>query len=768
MLLSRRFSVLTVAAILCLISQAAGQRIDPVFAPVLQSFGTTTNRPVVKTSALQPDGKLLVGGQFTVAGDLARSAIARFNPDGTPDVTFNAGDIAVGEQLLTTMTGGTVDVIKVQSDGQIMIGGNYRREVDAAAHSIERLNPDGTVDPTFNVPINIFGVNDIEIQPDGKYVIGGSFELTVSDPTTGQSLQIRYLARLNHDGSLDLSFRPSAKLNSNNIVIQPDGKIVVGDAATNTSTSELRRFNSDGSLDGVITSFDDWVLGLELLPDGKFMVVGRFAYVNDQFQRFIARLNPDGSRDAGFASDVGLTNGTAFADLDIQPDGKVVVGGDFSNLGSRTLWRVARFDPDGSLDPSFNSSTPIAGVVTEVQTLPNGSIFIGGALPLPPANEFYANMGILTPNGPLDLVRTRAYVVLGGEGETILQQPDGKVVIGGYVYYANNVRRRGIVRYNADGTLDSGFVPYQNLAEVRDMVLQPDGKLIVVNSDSPSGLFRLNPDGSLDTSFTSPFVSFSASIQKRTRIGQIALQPDGKLIVGGQLITGSATSPTLSGLARLNPNGSRDTTFALVGALGGVVNVYDLALQSDGKIVIGGDFSRINNDGSYAYLARVDTNGQPDPTFRPPPPPSAIGVVYELEIQPDGGVVYAGNFDHILRVNADGSPDTTFDTPVNDIVKAMAVDGSGRIYVGGYFTVVGGVSRRRIARLLPNGAVDVQFDPNRGANGTVHDIFVQADGGVLIAGSFTKLAQAERIGAGRFYEVGRVRHAPRGRRLSPR
>ena len=753
---SKRFPVLFCFSILlnlfCLFSVGLSQTVtvDPTFSPILQDFGSTSNRPAVNVSTLQPDGKILVGGVFTLANGLARSGVARFNPDGTADPTFDAGNIGVGEELLTVTTGGTIYAIKVQTDGKILIGSVYHRDNETFSRCLERLNADGSVDTGFQSAIldDFASIADIEIQLDGKIVVGGNFVITATNPANGQSVTFRHLARLNPNGSFDFSFTGNAAENISAIVIQPDGKIVAGNRSTSAAPNRLVRYNTNGSLDAVLTELDDWIEGLELLPDGKFIVVGFFHFVNDTFMRQVARINPNGSLDTTFYSGAGFFNGLYVGDVAIQPDGKYIIGGDFQIFNDATRWRVARLNQDGSIDPTFNTSTPIAGNVSEVLLLPDGKIFFGGAFPLPPANEFYANIARLNPDGSFDTSFSGS-VIFEGEGYSILQQPDGKVIVAGFIYYANNLRRRGIARYNADGTIDTGFVPFQSLAAGQDIALQADGKILMVSSDSPSTLYRLNPNGSQDTTFNAPFVPFSASIQQRTRISQIAVQPDGKILVCGQLITGSATSPMLSGLIRLNQDGSRDTTFALVGAQGGVKDVYDLALQPDGKIVIGGDFSHINNNTNFHYLARINVDGTIDTSFNSIFPPAFSPVIYEIERQPDGKIVYAGNFNYVLRVNPDGTPDNSFSVPVNNGVEALTVQTNGKILVGGYFTNIAGVPRSRIARLNANGSIDGAFDIPNGANNIVYDFSIQTDGRILVAGAFTKLGNQPRIGAAR-------------------
>jgi uncharacterized delta-60 repeat protein len=729
--------------------------VDPTFAPVLQDFGATFNRAVARVSALQPDGKILVGGNFTVASGLPRSGVARFNADGTPDPSFDAGNIGVAERLLTTSTGGAIYAITLQPDGKILIGGLYRRGDETTGRCIERLNADGSVDTTFQPAItgDFASVGDIEVQADGKVVVGGSFDITAANPANGQQVQFRNLARLNTDGSFDFSFIANPPENIKKILIQPDGKIVAGNAPTNGSAQQVIRFNTDGSTDMVLAELDDWVTGLEMTPDNKIVVTGWFKFVDGVFQKFIVRLNLDGTTDNSFVSNVNSVNSLNFADVSVQPDGKVIVGGEFSFIDSFNRWRVARFNTDGSIDTTFNTSTPIAGVINDVLALPEGKVFIGGAFPLESGGgNFYNNIGRMNADGSIDTNFNHANVIMEGEGYSILEQPDGKILVGGFMDYANNARRRGIARFNADGTLDTGFIPYTGLSYVLDMALQVDGKIVVVNADSPSTPFRLNTDGSQDTSFTSPFVSFSASIQRRTRITQIVIQPDGKILVAGQLITGSATSPTLSGLARLNPDGSLDPAFTLVRALGGTRNVHDIALQPDGKIVIGGDFSHISNNGSFHHLARINTDGTVDNTFSSPSIPASSPVIYEVELQSDGKVVFGGNFGYVLGVNANGSTNESFGVVVNDQIDALKVLPDDKILVGGSFTSIGGVPRNRIARLLPNGPVDPGFVIPSGANNIVYDFALQTDGKILVAGAFTKLGSQPRIGAARLIE----------------
>jgi uncharacterized delta-60 repeat protein len=738
---------------------ALAATVDPSFAPVLRDFGSSSSGfSAGRISVVQPDGKILIGGRFTVANGVARSGIARFNADYTLDHSFNAGDFSLPEAGIYESTGGEINAIKVQADGKIVIGGNYRRGDDPTIRAIERLNPNGSMDTTFQPVTSAVmngGVGDIEIQPDGKIVFGGTFQVTATNPGTGQPVTFNNLARVNPDGSFDFGFTGNADEFSDNIVLLPDGKIAVGNSQwTHPGGIRVVRYNANGTFNTTLATITDGfsVEALEIQPDGKLVLGGSINYVDGVFKGRVARLNPNGGLDNSFDV-VDMLNGTVL-DLFINPNGTITVVGDFYIYdGVVTQWMVARLTSTGARDTTFNIDRRIAGVPGDVNVLPNGQLLLAGAFPITVDNvnfnSFYENVALVNPDGTVDTSHNIVFSVTEQGGVyDLMQQPDGKILVGGEFQWAENVSRRYLARYNADGSFDPSFDTLRTIGIVKSFALQPDGKIVVASGGASVDVQRVNPDGSIDGTFDSPFVPFSASIEQRTVVQVVLVQPDGKILVGGKLITGSATSPSLSGLVRLNPNGSRDTTFQIVAARGGTNYVNDLALQPDGKVVLGGSFNNINNDSSYQGLARVNSDGTVDASFRPPTPP---GNVNEMELQSDGKIIYGGYFGALLRVNPDGTPDS-FNVPVNDTVFALTIQPDNRIVVGGLFTSVNNVSRNRIARLENNGAVDTSFALS--ANSTVYDVSVQSDGKVLLGGQFTRINGHSHIAAARSDENG--------------
>ena len=218
-------------------------------------------------------------------------------------------------------------------------------------------------------------------------------------------------------------------------------------------------------------------------------------------------------------------------------------------------------------------------------------------------------------------------------------------------------------------------------------------------------------------------------------VWSIAVQSDGKILIGGDFTTLNNGTITRNHIARLNPDGSVDTTFD-PNANG---TVYSIAVQSDGKILIGGTFTTLNGGTiTRRRIARLKSDGSVDTTFDP----NADNTVRSIAIQSDGKILIGGDFttvggtarNYVARLNPDGSVDTTFDPNANLSVYSIAVQSDGKILIGGWFTSVGWAARNYIARLNTDGSLDT-FNPD--ANSGVRSIAVQSDGKILIGGNFT-------------------------------
>ena len=370
------------------------------------SFASDFVDNAVYQTVLQPDGKLLIGGAFSVPN----SGIARMNPDGTVDIAFGVGG-GVNEL--------PVFAVALQPDGKILIGGDFTQVDGVAANRVARLNADGTVDTTFNVVVTpgppptttpgtgAAGAGDssavrvIVVQPDGKIVVGGSF-------TTFNDLPREYLVRLNPDGSVDPTFvgpdfsQPyNWKVSS--LSLQPDNKILVGGRfffglENLTQKSGIIRVLTNGSLDPTFVTDrgasaygnPGWiqeVRAMALQRNGQIVIGGDFngfggtAPLANIKRNRLARLNANGSLDSFNPNVDGNINyptpASSVGALFIQADGNILVGGEFASITAVPMNSMARLGVGGSIDTTFNVGTGSTGEVFDFTMQANGKAVFG-------------------------------------------------------------------------------------------------------------------------------------------------------------------------------------------------------------------------------------------------------------------------------------------------------------------------------------------------------------------------------------------------------
>jgi uncharacterized delta-60 repeat protein len=244
--------------------------------------------------AIQSDNKILVGGGFTQYSGSTTNRLVRINTDGTRDTGFNIG----------TGFNGLANIITIQPDDKILVGGSFTQYSGSTTNRLVRINTDGTRDTGFNIGTGISGgfANVITIQPDDKILVGGSF-------TAYSGSTVNRLVRINTDGTLDSTFTTNLGTGFNNtanvITLQPDNKILVGGSFTTLNSvirGNLVRLNSDGTLDTTFSTNLGNVNGTSFISigfqsDGKILIGGKFNNINNFSARQIARINTDGTRD---------------------------------------------------------------------------------------------------------------------------------------------------------------------------------------------------------------------------------------------------------------------------------------------------------------------------------------------------------------------------------------------------------------------------------------------------------------------------------------
>lgn len=344
---------------------------------------------------------------------------------------------------------------------------------------------------------------------------------------------------------------------------------------------------------------------------------------------------------------------------------------------------------------------------------------------------------------------------------SVVIQSDNKIVCGGGFTSFNGTALNYIVRLNASGTVDTAFVTnigtgFNDFPE--SVAVQSDGKIICVgsfttfNGATTNRIVRLNSDGTRDTTFTT-----NTGTGFNSDVYAIAIQSDGKIICGGFFT--SFNGVTVNRIARLNSDGTLDTTFATNTGTGFNFQPYSLATQSDGKIIVAGSFTSFNGT-TTNRIARLNSNGTLDTTFT-----TNIGTgfccnqVQSVAVQPDGKIVCAGPFitfngttvNCIARLDSNGTLDTAFTTNTGTAFSheaaSLAIQADGKIVVGGNFTSFNGTTSRRIARLNSNGTLDTVFTGSTGGavigggfDGIVKSIAIQSDGKIVCGGQFVSFS----------------------------
>jgi uncharacterized delta-60 repeat protein len=338
-------------------------------------------------------------------------------------------------------------------------------------------------------------------------------------------------------------------------------------------------------------------------------------------------------------------------------------------------------------------------------------------------------------------------------------QSDGKILVGGYFSFYNGTNANRIIRLNPDGSIDNTFnIGTGFNGGVFSIVIQSDGKILVggdfadYNGTSAKKIIRLNPDGSRDTSFV-------IGTGFNTTVYSIAIQSDGKILVVGGFDNYGGTyvgyvndnyiwdgGTSAKKIIRLNPDGSVDTSFVYGTGFAQWATVRTLAIQSDGKILVGGNMTgnQPAYNGAHARnIIRLNSDGSVDTSFSATVNDRISGYgVFAINVQSDGKIILGGSFNGggIIRLNSDGSLDTSFvtSTGFDSDVRSITIQSDDKILVGGAFTTYNGTSVNRIARLNSEGSIDSSFDIGAGFNDwAIMSISIQSNGKILVGGSFT-------------------------------
>jgi uncharacterized delta-60 repeat protein len=698
-----------------------------------------TNSPGVDNSiyslARLPDGRLLMAGEFYTAypGAASRTRIALLNTNYTVSTA------------LTHSASSSIYELLAQPDGKVLVGGNFTSMGTVTNRYLLRMNADFTFDNAFNLNLGVGPsgtIYDLETQPDGKILVAGSFTFIGTHATTN-------IGRLNPDGTVDRSFSGTANSPVNKVKVARDGRILLAGQFYQYGGADayyIARLNTNGVRDtNFIVRLDGHGKDLAEQPDGKILVGGAFYAVNSVSRRSLARLNPNGTLDTNFLGTTSI-NGEV-SSLALQMDGKIVAGGNFSTIGTKAVVRLARFNPDGTLDNVFNTGSGFNGNMAPIQLEPDGRIWVGGGF------NTYSGVsvkGLVLLNGnavgmafalqPVNLEVnpgvTAQFFSLGVGTNAISYQ-----WLRNGTNLANNAKFEGantavlsisnvakvdeagysVVITSASGSLTS-VVASLSVLGAPELFTQPESRTLAAGT---SLLYNLSARAAAPVNYrwyrNGNLLTNGGSISGATNlifvVSNLTTNDTGNYEMVVSNAFGMVTSATAYVVVYLPPAG-RWSGFASNGGAGNL-SVYAAATLTNGSLILGGTFTQVYTPlSSRACLVMLGTNGSPASSFTN----SANSTVYDVVVQPDGKFLVGGAFTsiagttnrYLVRFNADGIFDTNFSLAIgtgpNSSLEDIELQPDGKILVCGWFTAINGLANTAyIARLNLDGSVDTNF-----------------------------------------------------------
>jgi uncharacterized delta-60 repeat protein len=571
---------LAVAFLIAQVSLSCAQTLDATFHSPIPFRKANVSR-----MKLQPDGKMLMGGEINFYEQIAVNHLVRLLPDGTRDNTFNfSGGINYQVQF-----------IELQTNGNIVVSNK---------ESIQILSSTGSLLNTISRPSTTTYITAIAVQSDNKILVA---TYTLSGVTS--------LVRFSPDGVSDLSFKQDISVNQSITDIEfQNGKILIAgyfSSVNGVTKNDIARLELDGNLD---VTFDtgsgtsDGIGSISVQADGKILPGN--AYINEfngQQYHGMVRLNSDGSVDTGFTLPIYLHGGTST----IKFNGTKIVFAAYYNSAERLF----QLNSDGSLDPSFTEIL-LAAFGPSYEITSDGIVV---------AN----NNGSGNPYGiakhTLSGIKMAGYAPELSRYGKISQvdfTQDNKLIVGGDFIKIDGVITNHVARLLNNGQVDPSFIVSVNNEEVFELKVVGNNQVLVSSSND---MFKVDTQGNVTSDFN--FDHFKELYQ----VGRFYVQPDQRIVALGP-----------NNIYRLKADGTEDATFNIGSGSGGSNStIFDMDVQADGKIIYGATFDSFNNT-PVNRLVRLNNDATIDASFNIGTGPN--GDVSKVAVVNNGEIIVAGFF----------------------------------------------------------------------------------------------------------------------------
>ncbi len=533
---------------------------------------TYTPRPAGLTATLSPAGPLDVCAARTLTATASSPAFAT----GTG---FN----------------GAVQSVVVQADGKVLVGGNFLSyNGTTGVNGLVRLNADGTRDATFVTGTGFNGnVLSVAVQADGRVLVGGTF--TSYNGTTG----LNRLVRLNADGTRDASFVTGTGFDNQvfSVAVQADGRVLVGGDFTSydgtTGLNRLVRLNADGTRDtgfATGTGFDVSVRSVAVQADGKVLVVGAFtSYNGTAGVNRLVRLNADGTRDTGFATGTGFpSTGQTVLSVAVQTDGRVLVGGQFTNYNGTTgVNRLVRLNADGTSDASFATGTGFDGTIRSLAVQTDGRVLAGGDFASYNGTTGLNRLIRLNADGTRDatLATGTGFSSVGEIVQSVAVQADGQVLAGGnFTIYNGTTGQNRLVRLSATGGLNTTATAVTGAT----FTFSPGGTTTNPLVTSTAGTYTAVASLNGETSAASNAVTLTACPPSITNFTPTSGPVGTSVTITGTNLTG-ATGVAVNGTAGTSLTGN--TATSLTFTVGAGTTTGNVSVTTPGGTATGSTFT---------------------------------------------------------------------------------------------------------------------------------------------------------------------------------